>query len=204
MANLPAVRRAVIGDREVLVRTLARAFVDDPVITYFAREDEKRTRAIETIFDVSFTRLTLPFGETWITEDGLGGALWAPPNRWSTAGGILGGPRLIGAVGITRVWSRMQAVGRVQSRHPKAPHYYLYALGVDPAHQGCGLGSALLRAVLTRCDTERACAYLEASTPSNVRLYARHGFKVTEEFSMGPDAPTVSLMWREPQGLARA
>jgi ribosomal protein S18 acetylase RimI-like enzyme len=92
----------------------------------------------------------------------------------------------------------MRAVGRVQARHPKGPHYYLYALGVDPSHQGRGLGSALLRAVLARCDAENVCAYLEASTPMNARLYARHGFQVTEELSMGPGAPTVSLMWREP------
>jgi ribosomal protein S18 acetylase RimI-like enzyme len=195
--SAPVVRKAVIGDREVLVRTLGRAFDADPALTYFARSDEHRARAIETIFDVAFTKLTLPFGENWITEDGFGVALWTPPNQWNTLGGLLAGPRLIGAVGIGRLWSRMRALGRLQAKHPKAPHYYLFALGVDPAHQGRGLGSALLRAVLSRCDAEGACAYLEASTPMNARLYARHGFKLTEEFPMGPDAPSVSLMWRE-------
>lgn len=194
----PRVRRARKGDREAVVRTLARAFDADPVVTYFARKDGKRARAIETIFDVSFLGLTLPFGETWMTEDGLGAALWTPPNKWSTAGGLLHGPRLIGAVGVTRVLACMGAVSRMQARHPKEPHYYLYALGVDPSQQGRGLGSALLREVLDRCDAERACAYLEASTPANARLYGRHGFRVTEEFTMAPDAPPVSLMWREP------
>jgi len=52
--------------------------------------------------------------------------------------------------------------------------------------------------VLTRCDAEKACAYLEASTPNNARLYARHGFKVTAEHRMAPDAPPMWLMWREP------
>jgi ribosomal protein S18 acetylase RimI-like enzyme len=202
MAPLPPVRKALIGDRETVVRTLARAFDADPVVRYFAREDEKRTNAIETIFDVSFTRLTLPFGETWVTEDGFGVALWTPPSQWSTVGGLLAGPRLIGAVGITRLFGRMRALGRVQARHPKAPHFYLFALGVDPDHQGRGLGSALLRAVLSRCDAEGASAYLEASTPMNARLYARHGFRVTEELSLAADGPTVSLMWRDPQGAA--
>jgi ribosomal protein S18 acetylase RimI-like enzyme len=195
----PGVRKARKEDRDLVVRTLARAFDADPAVSYFARTDEKRARAIATIFDVSFVHLTLPFGETWMTEDGCGVALWSPPNKWSTAGGILAGPQLIGAVGITRVLGRMRAVSRVQARHPKAPHYYLYALGVDPDHQGRGLGSALLHEVLTRCDNESVCAYLEASTPGNARLYARHGFRVTEELKIAPDGPEVSLMWREPR-----
>src|ERR1700722_9167729 len=113
MPPLPPVRKAVLGDRAALVRTLARAFDADPVVDYFARADAKRARAIETIFDVSFARLTFPYGETWITEDGLGAALWTPPNLWNTAGGLLSGPRLIGAVGIGRLLGRMRAVGRV-------------------------------------------------------------------------------------------
>ena len=81
--------------------------------------------------------------------------------------------------------------------HPKAPHYYLFALGVDPAHQGRGLGSTLLRAVTSQCDAKNAPAYLEASTEKNARLYQRHGFRVTEEFGWRRTCPPW-LMWREP------
>lgn len=202
MRASPSVRRALKSDRATVVPTLARAFEADPVLNYFARQDAARARAIETIFDVSFVDLTLPYGETWMTDDGRGVALWAPPNKWSTLRGVLAGPRLIAAVGLSNVLARMRAVERVQARHPKPPHYYLYALGVDPPHQGRGLGSALLRAVLSRCDADGASAYLEASTADNARLYGRHGFVVTEELSLGPDAPTVSLMWRAPNPAA--
>ena len=200
MVEPPAVRRATAGDREAMVRTLARAFDADPVVTYFARRDAKRGRAIETIFDVAFMRLTLPFGETWMTEDGRGAALWTPPDHWNTLSAFTAVPRLIGAVGITRALTVLGTMNRLQERHPKTPpHYYLFALGVDPEHQGRGLGSAMLRAVLSRCDADGVGAYLEASTPMNARLYARHGFRVTEELTIAPGAPTVSLMWREPK-----
>ena len=128
-----------------------------------------------------------------MTEDGKGEA---PPDRWSTAGGILSGPRLIGAVGFSRLFGRMRAVGRVQSRHPKAPHYYLYALGVDPDHQGrgsappCSSGRCSAAATRSR-DLRRTSPGLDAK--SNARLYARGSRpRITEELTMARSAPTVS------------
>jgi len=41
-------------------------------------------------------------------------------------------------------------------------------------------------------------AYLEATSPRNRALYERHGFKVTEEFTLGPGSPPLWRMWRPP------
>ena len=54
-------------------------------------------------------------------------------------------------------------------------------IGVDPARQGRGLGSALMKHTLALCDAEGALAYLESSNPRNVPLYERHGFEVVGE-----------------------
>jgi ribosomal protein S18 acetylase RimI-like enzyme len=51
-------------------------------------------------------------------------------------------------------------------------------LGVDPARQGLGLGSAMLKAGLARVDADHLPAYLESSNPRNVPLYERFGFEV--------------------------
>jgi ribosomal protein S18 acetylase RimI-like enzyme len=196
------VRRADLSDRAAVVRALARSFDADPVANYLLRSDAGRGRAFENFFDVGFRRLTLPFGETWIAGDGKGAALWTPPGRWSSFGALLSAPKLVQAVGLGRVPRVLASVNRVQARHPKAPHYYLFAIGVDPAHHGRGIGSALLREVLARCDAEGASAYLEASTHGSSRLYERHGFRVTEELPVAPDGPSVWLMWRDPVGAS--
>ncbi|MGH7928642.1 MAG: GNAT family N-acetyltransferase, partial [Candidatus Binatia bacterium] len=47
-----------------------------------------------------------------------------------------------------------------------------------PFQQGKGLGSALMRHALARCDGEGKAAFLESSNPKNVSLYERHGFEV--------------------------
>ena len=43
-------------------------------------------------------------------------------------------------------------------------------------------------------------AYLEASSPRNRVLYERHGFQVTEQFSLAPASPPLWRMWRNSDG----
>ena len=67
------------------------------------------------------------------------------------------------------------------ARHVREPHYYVRDVGVHPDMQGGGLGSALLRPTLDRCDREGLPAYLEASSERNAALYERLGFQLTHE-----------------------
>jgi ribosomal protein S18 acetylase RimI-like enzyme len=195
----PTLRRAVARDHHTVAAVLARAFDRDPVANYMLRHDR-----LGSAFGAFFRHAVLPHGEAWLaasaeTVDGV--ALWTPPGKWNAVGfhTLVMGPALLAAVGATRALARAVAAQRVQQRHPQRPHWYLFAIGVEPDRQGRGVGSALLRGVLDRCDAAGEAAYLEASTETNVRLYQRHGFGLTEEFRMARDAPPVWLMWREPR-----
>ncbi|MDI2127759.1 GNAT family N-acetyltransferase [Yinghuangia seranimata] len=56
-------------------------------------------------------------------------------------------------------------------------HFYL-----DPAHQGAGIGTAVLRHVLAPCDRDRVPVRLQVLQGSPARrLYERHGFTVDTE-----------------------
>jgi ribosomal protein S18 acetylase RimI-like enzyme len=81
--------------------------------------------------------------------------------------------------------------------HPQEPHWHLPLIGVDPAHQRRGYGSALLRHALRKCDEQRALAYLEATSPDNVALYERHGFTVVGVIQ-AKDSPPLFPMLRKP------
>ena len=82
--------------------------------------------------------------------------------------------------------------------NPDEPHWYLPLIGVEPNAQGRGLGGALMRHAVARCDQEDAVAYLESSNPRNISLYERHGFEVMGEIQVG-SAPRVTPMVRHPR-----
>jgi GNAT superfamily N-acetyltransferase len=86
----------------------------------------------------------------------------------------------------------------VEERRPSGSFHYLEFLGVDPAVQGRGIGSALLVAMLERCDREGAAAFLDATSIRNRALYHRHGFRTIGELAPH-GGPTLWQMWREPQ-----
>ena len=56
---------------------------------------------------------------------------------------------------MTRVFEQMDA------HHPQEPCWYLTLIGVDPACQGRGFGSALLQFALEQIDRAGGTAYLE-------------------------------------------
>ncbi len=69
----------------------------------------------------------------------------------------------------------------LRQRHITEPHYYLYAIGVEPALQGRGLGKALLADLHARADPSRMPCYLETEKAINVRLYRSTGYTVLTE-----------------------
>jgi len=106
--------------------------------------------------------------------------------------GLCGGPRAI---------PRFYRIDQFMLRHhPRAPHHYLYFIGVEPAFQGRGLGSALLRHLGALADASGHPSYLETDSPDNVRLYERHGYRVDGEHVLAELSDLrMWLMTRPPQ-----
>jgi GNAT superfamily N-acetyltransferase len=196
-----AVRAVERSEFPALARTFARAFDDDPVMTWFLPNPQRRSARIERFF--RDMELGGPFGRdgTVLATDGLtAGALWLPPGKWRL--GARDQLRMLPTVLRNLAWrhlpSRVAAYQEIERRHPREPlHWYLATLGTDPDHQGRGLGSALLADQLARCDAEGWPSYLESSKESNVPFYERHGFAVTETIDLA-DGPRMWLMWRDP------
>jgi GNAT superfamily N-acetyltransferase len=90
---------------------------------------------------------------------------------------------------------------QMDALHPQEAHWHLPLIGVDPAHQGKGIGSALLSHVLNVCDGQNVPAYLEATSPRNVPLYERHGFEIVGSIQ-AVDSPQIVQMLRKPRPMS--
>jgi GNAT superfamily N-acetyltransferase len=178
---------------------LARAFDDDPLFCAILPEPAQRARALRALFEEWTRILHLPHDTSSTTDDHSGAALWSPPGQWSIGLFTLArlAPRMLGALG-SRTIPALRVLGAVDKPHPRVPHNYLRAIGCDPDRQGQGIGSALMKPMLDRCDERGEPAYLESSKERNLPFYRRHGFEVTGEV-VTPLGPKAWLMWREPR-----
>lgn len=191
-------REAEPADLATLERSLARAFHDDPVAGWAVRRERMRERALRGFFR-AYLKHKQPYGFVTCDPELRGAAIWAPPAHVDpTASEAFDIVRNnFHPTHLTRLPLMVAGVVRIGRFHPKREHFYLAALGVDPAAQGNGLGSRLLAPVLEICDRDRVGAYLESSDPANVSFYSRHGFRVIEETRL-PRGPVIPLMWRDP------
>ena len=198
---VPGIRSATSADLPAVGRALAAAFADDPVWTWLAPDPARYDRAAAAFFAADAAQVIAGPGEALVDDEVGGVALWSAPDRWKsswrqTARLAVPSLRLFG----TRTLQGLAALTTLEKAHPTdRPHWYLSVLGTHPAHQGRGIGSALIREVTDRCDLEGMPAFLESSKESNVPFYARHGFQVTEEISLPRGGPTLWLMWRDPR-----
>ncbi|WUI03573.1 GNAT family N-acetyltransferase [Spirillospora sp. NBC_00431] len=197
------VREAALPDAAPIAAVLGRAFDDDPVWRWLLPDDASRVRRLTGLFELMLRQVHLPHGGTELTGRDArteAAALWDPPGQWRVPFRVQAAQSLpLFRVLGTRTLTSMRVLGTIEKHHPREPHWYLAVLGTDPPAQGNGLGAALLRSRLDRCDAGGVPAYLESSKEDNVPYYERFGFKVTRDLTLpGKGAPKVWLMWRDP------
>lgn len=190
------VRAALAADSTPLSQTLARAFYDDPVFSFFLPDDSTRLAKLETVMRIIF-KLGLPHGACYTTGNYESITLWRPPNEWDVPfwAYITNGPALLSAFGggIFRVLSTMDMM---EKRHPHAPHWYLQTIGTDPKFQGKGYGGVIMRDRLAAVDAQHMPCYLESSKDTNIPIYQSFGFALTGEMQV-PGGPKIWPMWRD-------
>lgn len=188
----------VAGDdeREALLDTLTLSFAADPPTRYIWKTPAAFLGAFRRLATAMGGR-AFEQGTAFISDDFTAAALWLPP------GIDLDGEALDALLAETvpeETRAEMASiVPQFGSFHPHEPHWYLPWLGVDPACQGRGLGSLMLKHTLRRVDETSLPAYLESSNPKNVPLYERFGFEVLGVIQ-GKDFPPITPMLRPAEG----
>lgn len=91
---------------------------------------------------------------------------------------------------------------RTDAVHPRVPHWYLFALGVDPQDHGRGLGGTLVDYGLSFADRDGVPAWLETQEARTAAWYERRGFRQWGPIMEFPGYSSWQLL-REPQVIAQ-
>jgi GNAT superfamily N-acetyltransferase len=189
-------------------QVLGKAFVDEPVskVIYRNFSPEQRARALAVDFSTELATCLHKGYPLHIAGEGRvrAAALIYPPGTYPL-------PLLdqwifliksVLANGWYDIRSWMKWLDEVDKAHPRQAHYYLEYIGVDPSHQGKGLGSCLLAHLAEMADLAGVGCYLETASSRNLPFYTRIGFRVIEKKEI--IGLSAWFMWREPSSAASA
>lgn len=191
----PHVRVMTSADEDAAAQTVVLAFAADPMARWTWPNARRYLEAMPRMVR-AFGSKAFESGTAYCTDDYGATALWLPPGVQSDEEGL--GAVIESTVARARRPETDAVFEQMAAFHPTAPHWYLPLIGTDPAHQGKGLGDALMAYALEQCDRDHAPAYLESSNPRNIPFYRRHGFEVMGEIQVG-SSPTLVPMLRPPR-----
>jgi ribosomal protein S18 acetylase RimI-like enzyme len=183
------------ADEACAIDAIVLAFSGDPVARWCWADPHQYLTHMRP-FTRAFAGAAFSHGAAYCCDDYGGAALWLPPGVHSDEEVVMD---LLQRTVPEHVRDDISGVmEQMGSSHPSEPHWYLPMIGVDPARQCRGYGSALLAAALLTCDREGLPAYLESTNPRNISLYRRHGFEALGTIQVG-SSPPVTPMLRRPR-----
>ena len=185
------------ADRDAAVATLARAFADDPALSWIFPDAEDRLRRLPRLFRLIFDEDA--DGMRLLGADGAAVTLWRAPGHpavgtWPMLRSAI---PMIHALGFS-TRRALAVAAATEAHHPARRFWYLHFAAVDPAHQGKGLGTGMIRAGLKRVAGSALPAYLETATERNLSIYQALGFEVIDEWRVPHGGPLFWSMLRQP------
>jgi len=189
--TMPAVEAAATSDKGSVIDVMVLAFSADPAARWTWSDPQQYLTHFRH-FARAFGGQAFEHGSAYIIEGYAGAALWLPPGVEPNEDTLL---ELLQSTASARSQQHAFQVFEQMGRyHPSEPHWYLPLMGVDPLHQGRGLGAALMKHALITCDRDHALAYLESSNPKNIPLYERHGFELLGTIQVGTSPPIFPML----------
>lgn len=181
-ATRPAATHRAQGATEhrVAQTLFYRAFEHDPHFAWLVPAGANRPARLRHLLAQLIDPHSPGRGELHLTSDLRAAAVWFPPpgGRERLRERLAHLPALAFALGWQRLPKRALELRRIAALRPRAPHYYLQMLAVDPPHQRRGHGSTLLARLLQQADETHLPVCLETGNAANLTFYARHGFGI--------------------------
>jgi ribosomal protein S18 acetylase RimI-like enzyme len=193
------INKVASAEQDTAITAIVKAFSADPAARCMYPDSQQYWQHFPS-FVKAFAGAAFEHGSVDLVDGYLAAALWLPPGIHPDEEAM---EKLIRTTVPETDQANVFAIFEQMDRfHPAESHWYLPMIGVDPAHQRKGFGSALLQHGLARCDRENKLAYLESTSPGSVRLYQRLGFELLGTIQVG-SSPELFPMLRKPRAVWR-
>jgi ribosomal protein S18 acetylase RimI-like enzyme len=196
----PTIQTVALSNADQAISTVVLAFSTDPAARWLYPDPHQYLLNFPS-FVRTFAGKAFEYNSAYHINAYAGAALWLPPDAHPDENALIALlQRTIAEKNQENVFACLEQMG---GYHPTEAHWYLPMIGVDPAHQHQGYGSALLQHALLACDRDHKLAYLESSSPKNIPLYERHGFELVGTIQVGKSPPIFPMLRRPSQSHSR-
>jgi ribosomal protein S18 acetylase RimI-like enzyme len=169
-------RKFIEQDREKIINILVNSFEGNKSVDFVVGKSEAGRRIL---MEYSLANC-LENGEVYISESGKSCVLikysdqkTKPLSLW-----IWDLKLALKGIGISRISKVLKRESSIETVQPNEPFLYVWFIGVEPASQGKGEGSKLLKSVLDLAEEKKLPVCLETSTERNFKWYENFGFSV--------------------------
>lgn len=188
---IPEILVAKGKDRQKVLETILLGFVSDPFVRWICPEASNYLLFVQAFN--AYGGNAIDSNTAFIAESFSGAALWLPPGVEADEEAFV--VEIENNVDPARHDDLFAILEALEEYHPKEDCWYLPLIAVDPAHQGEGIGSQLMKRAIEAVDKDGLPAYLESSNPRNMSLYMRYGFETMGQIKIG-NAPPLHPMIR--------
>lgn len=192
------------SQKKKAIDVLWSAFFDYPEFKYYFPDHNRRKFCLPWYLG-RVLATAQQYGEAYTTPTISGVALVLLPghtriSQWEYIRcGFLPAPFILGIRDFIRSQAGEEFIGDLHEEIMRGcPHYYLWALAVDPAEKRQGIGTTLLEPILATADANEKPVYLETHDEKNVAYYQRFGFHLAKKACLPKSEVHVWGMLREP------
>lgn len=170
---------------------LADAFKEDPIWAKFIKDNQIKAHQVKYIFG-SPILYALKYGKAYASSSNLEGiAAWFPDttadmNFWRLVrSGVSRYGLKMGMKASLKMEKIFRPVEKDRKENMKNTSYiYIEIIGVKQEYQKRGFGGKILQVIFEEADKKHIPIYLETSTPQNVKMYEKYGFKILKKITL--------------------
>jgi hypothetical protein len=190
-----------------LGHVMARALGDEPHVAYLLPNARERQRVLTWFFQSVAIPAGFRYGEIYTTKNSVEAALWISSERIPTLrrmlfSGMRAMPIRLDHPPLRRYLNLITRMEKVRDRLMSGPHWFLFALGVEPSKHRDAIAAALVEPTLARADLDRLPCYVETFIKRDLPFYEALGFRIEGAGQVCKGGPDFWALRRAPRKSA--